>query len=111
MSTLSAVPIAERIAMLLARLDLVEFDQYVISMRKIFREDLVDVATRPEWKTLTPHVGPYCGMCDFYAHAPWARKDPKTQVKETVHDEHCSVKVKADDLLSRIPDVSRGMAR
>lgn len=111
MSTLSAVPIAERIAALLARLELVEFDQYVISMRKIFREDLVDVATRPEWKTLTPHVGPYCGMCDFYAHAPWARKDPKTQVKETVHDEHCSVKVKADDLLSRIPDVSRGMAR
>lgn len=111
MSTLSAVPIAERIATLLARLELVEFDQYVISMRKIFREDLVDVATRPEWNTLTPHVGPYCGMCDFYAHAPWARKDPKTQVKETVHDEHCSVKVKADDLLSRIPDVSRGMAR
>jgi len=111
MSTLSAVPIAERIATLLARLELVEFDQYVISMRKIFREDLVDVATRPEWKTLTPHVGPYCGMCDFYAHAPWARKDPKTQVKETVHDEHCSMKVKADDLLSRIPDVSRGMAR
>lgn len=111
MSTLSAVPIAERIATLLARLELVEFDQYVISMRKIFREDLVDVAMRPEWRTLTPHVGPYCGMCDFYAHAPWARKDPKTQVKETVHDEHCSVKVKADDLLSRIPDVSRGMAR
>lgn len=111
MSTLNAVPIAERIATLLARLELVEFDQYVISMRKIFREDLVDVATRPEWNTLTPHVGPYCGMCDFYAHAPWARKDPKTQVKETVHDEHCSEKVKADDLLSRIPDVSRGMAR
>lgn len=111
MSTLSTVPITERMAALLARLEIVEFDQYVISMRKIFREDLVDVATRPEWTTLLPHVGPYCGMCDFYAHAPWARKDPKTQVKETVHAEHCSAKVEADDLLSRIPDVSRGMAR
>lgn len=111
MSSLSAVPIAERIAALLARLEFVEFDQYVISMRKVFREDLVDVATRSEWNTLAPHIGPYCGMCDFYAHEPWARKDPKTQVKETVHSEHCSAKVATDDLLSRIPDVSRGMAR
>ena len=111
LSVLSAVPIGERMAALLARLEFVEFDQYVISMRKIFREDLVDVATRADWNELTPHVGPYCGMCDFYAHEPWARKDPKTQQKETVHAQHCSAKVKADDLLSRIPDVSRGMAR
>lgn len=111
MSTLSTVPIEERMAALLGRLEMVEFDQYVISMRKIFREDLVEVAGREEWKRLAPHIGPYCGMCDFYAHEPWARKDPKTQIKEVVHAEHCSVKVESDDLLSRIPDVSRGMAR
>lgn len=111
LSNLSTVPLAERMSALLARLSIVEFDQYVISMRKIFREDLVDVATRADWNELTPHVGPYCGMCDFYAHEPWARKDPKTQLKEPVHLQHCSSKVKSDDLLSRIPDISRGMAR
>lgn len=111
LSSLSTVPIGERIAALLARLDIIEFDQYVISMRKIFRDDLVAVATSSEWAKLTPHVGPYCGMCDFFAHEPWAKKDPKTQIRETVHPEHCSAKVRSVDHLSRIPDISRGMAR
>ena len=111
LGNLSSIPVAERIASLLSRLEIVEFDQYVISMRKIFRDDLVAVANRADWASLEPHVGPYCGMCDFYAHEPWAKKDKKTGVREVVHPEHCSIKVKTDDHLSRIPDVSRGMAR
>lgn len=111
MSSLTAMPIAERIAALLSRVEIVEFDQYVISMRKIFREDLVAVATSPDWKALPLHVGPPCGMCDFFAHEPWSPRDKKTQQKLPIHPEHCSVKVASDDHLSRIPDVSRGMAR
>jgi len=108
---LRSIPTDLRIAALLQRVEVVEFDQYVVSMRKIFRDDVVAVTAVPKWSELEPHVGPYCGMCDFYANPDWAPKDKITGQKESVHPEHCSVKVRDLDHLSRIPDVSRGMAR
>jgi len=107
---LKDIPEVERIAALLQRVEVVEFDQYVISMRKIFREDLVAVASLKDWSGLEPHVGSYCNMCDFYAHPGWAPKD-KSGNKVSVHPEHCSSKTGKIDHLSRIPDMSRGMAR
>lgn len=103
----------QRVAALLQRLAPIEFEQYSIGMRKIFTEDLVALADLDPamWASLEPYVGSYCGMCDYYAHPPWAPKDKKTGIKAVPHLEHCSNKVKDVDHLSRIPDVSRGMAR
>lgn len=109
--SLKDIPPSERIATLLQRVEVVEFDQYVISMRKIFREDLVAAATVTNWTALEPHVGTYCNMCDFYAYPGWAPTDNKTGQKKAVHPEHCSAKTGQIDHLSRVPDMSRGMAR
>lgn len=110
---LMALPVEQRVAALLQRLATIEFEQYSIGMRKIFTDDLVALAELDPatWASLEPHVGSYCGMCDYYAHPPWAPKDRKTGIKAAPHVEHCSNKVKDVDHLSRIPDVSRGMAR
>ncbi len=111
LDSLVAIPAEARVAALMQRVEFVEFDQYAVSMRKIFREDLVAVASTAGWSKLEPHVGSYCGMCDFFANPSWAPKNKATGEKEPVHSEHCSNKVQDVDHLSRIPDVSRGMAR
>lgn len=111
LTSLKDKPLAVRVHGFLERLEVVEFDQYVVSMLKIFREDLMEVCTLPNWQVLEPHVGSYCGMCDFFAHAAWAPKNKETGERKIPEPEHCSIKVKELEHLSQVPELSRGMAR
>jgi len=86
-------------------LELASFDAFVPRLRRIFRETLPDVLTKP-WRELAWHVDYSCAGCEFLGY-PWQKSDGTLDYNEL----WCWNEAKEGGHLSQVAGLSRGNAR
>ncbi|WP_417441326.1 DEAD/DEAH box helicase [Idiomarina sp.] len=85
----------------------IPFDQFLITLRKFLLKDIPRVIGTLDWRSLDWHIEASCSMCDWLAYEPWLKEEHK----EKVGCDHCHLKSKNTDHLSRIAFITKGMRR
>lgn len=97
----------EKLTVLNEELVAVPFEQFMITLRKFINKDVPRVLEAKDWRKLDWHIEASCSMCDWLAYEPWLSEEHKRKVS----CEHCHLKSKNTDHLSKIPFMTRGMRK
>jgi hypothetical protein len=94
-----SLTIEEKLALFDKDLEICEFNVFSQRLRRIFKEELPDILNTP-WEELDWHVNSSCMRCNYLGYIESNGKPS--------HPEHCIVKAKSVDHLSRLAFISKG---